>query len=55
VKREEKKNDDQHEDYNWEDHKYYKHKRCNTRTTKIKIMTTKRVVNSCNEERKEGR
>ncbi len=31
------------------------HKRCRTRITKIKIMTTRRVINSCNEERGEGR
>jgi hypothetical protein len=27
----------------------YKHKRCKTWTTKIKIITTKRVVNHCNQ------
>ncbi len=33
----------------------HKHKRCKMRITKIKIMMTRRVVNSCSEERGEGK
>jgi hypothetical protein len=33
----------------------YKHKRCKMKTTKIKIMTNKRVSNSCNEEKGKGK
>ncbi len=33
----------------------YKHKRCKTRTIKIKITTTRRVSSSYNEKRREGR
>jgi hypothetical protein len=33
----------------------YKHKGCNMKTTKIKIMTTKRVGSNCNKERGKGR
>jgi hypothetical protein len=33
----------------------YKHKRCKMKTTKIMITMTKRVVNSCNQEKGEGR
>jgi uncharacterized protein YhfF len=29
----------------------HKHKKCRTRITKIKIMTTKRVINNCNKKR----
>jgi hypothetical protein len=33
----------------------YKHKGCKMRTTKIKIMTTRRVASNCNKERRKGR
>ncbi len=32
-----------------------KPKKCKTRITKIKIMTTKKVINNCNKERGERR
>lgn len=32
-----------------------KHKRCNTRTTEIKITTTRKVVNNYIEKRRKGR
>ncbi len=32
----------------------YKHKRCKTQITKIKITMTKKVASSCNQEGREG-
>jgi hypothetical protein len=33
----------------------YKHKGCKMRTTKIKIMTTRKVASNCNKEKEKGR
>jgi hypothetical protein len=33
----------------------YKHKGCKMKTTKIKIMTTRRVANNCNKKRGKGK
>ncbi len=33
----------------------YKHKGCKLKTTKIKIMTTKKVANNCNTDKGKGR
>jgi hypothetical protein len=45
------KQDHEYQDHDHEGQCSYKHKRCNMRITKIKIMTTWRVTNNYNENK----